>query len=176
MFKLPSGSLGEETVTWLEVGTRRVITLFLDSLSRSHKWSRLYIISPWISTINIPGVLTSRQLIRRARDDRTTIYVVTRPPEQVWHREAVEELSESGVANVKLLPELHTKLYYADTAQATFAMFGSANLTQASLGNRELGVLVRSVGGGVAIVRQLFHEAAEIYHQAGGRRIGRQSL
>jgi hypothetical protein len=165
-----------ETATWLQISTRRVVSHFLDTLARSHKWSRLFVISPWISDFEIPGILSSAQMLKRIKDDRATLYVVTRPPEEVWHSAALERIRLSGVANIKLLPELHTKLFYADTAQGSFAMLGSANLTQRSLQNREIGVLIRDAGAGAKIVRQLSYEASSIYHIAGSTRIGRQTL
>jgi hypothetical protein len=107
--------------------------------------------------------MSLQQLTTRLISDQTTLYLVTRPPETDWHARAVERLAETGRANIALLPELHVKLYTADTAQASFALMGSANFTGASLENRELGVLVKAVGDGAKFYRDLSYEAAEIY-------------
>ena len=149
---------------WLRVVNRRVIDLFLSNLSKSHQWKRINIISPWISEISGPyATMNFDQFLRRLADDRTTVYLVTRPPHEAWHQRAVERLSESGRANIALVPDLHVKLFTADTAQSSFAMLGSANFTTQSLTNREIGVLVTSTGDGKVVVRNLAYEAALIY-------------
>jgi hypothetical protein len=138
--------------------------MFLSNLSRAHGWKRLNIVSPWISEVGGPlATLNFDQLLRRLRDDRTTVYVVTRPPEEDWHARAVQRLAESGRASIALLPELHVKLYTAQTVQTSFAMLGSANFTTQSLINREIGVLVTAAGDGRPFFRDLDYEAAEIY-------------
>jgi phosphatidylserine/phosphatidylglycerophosphate/cardiolipin synthase-like enzyme len=157
--------VGEEegTAAWLRLTTRRVVASFLNTLARSHKWQRVYLISPWISSFGEEGGMTFSQFLRRLKHDDATAYVVTRPPEQEWHRSAVESIAQTGQANIVLVPSLHTKLYCADTAQGSFALLGSANLTAKSLTNREIGVLISSAGAGKPLVRNLFHEAAELY-------------
>jgi phosphatidylserine/phosphatidylglycerophosphate/cardiolipin synthase-like enzyme len=72
---------------------------------------------------------------------------------------------------VSFAPNLHTKLYCAETTDTSFAMFGSANFTQRSLVNRELGVMVSARGDGAAVVRALFYEAADIYRVSPGREL-----
>jgi hypothetical protein len=155
---------GRETPPlWIKVGTRRVLDLFLSPLARSAGWKRLFLISPWISDIGHPASLTSDQLLKRLRDDGTTAYVVTRPPEDEWHERALKRIGETGRANVVLVPGLHTKLYTAVTDYGSFAMLGSANFTQQALINREIGLLVTSYSDGRRLVSQLNYEAAQIY-------------
>jgi phosphatidylserine/phosphatidylglycerophosphate/cardiolipin synthase-like enzyme len=148
--------------------------LFVDALARAHKWDRIYIISPWISAFDLPGVMTFSQLLKRVRDEQVNLYVVTRPPIEPWHKSAVDQLCESGGANVRLMPSLHTKLFFADTAQGAFALVGSANFTNKSFENREIGVLIRSAGGGKNLVRELAYEAAEIYRSPGSIKVSRK--
>lgn len=152
-----------ETATWLRIATRRVVGIFLDALGRSHGWHRLYVISPWISAFGESGGITFTQLLKRLKDDDATAYVVSRPPVEPWHASALKLLAETGKANIALVPSLHTKLYVADTDQGSFAMIGSANFTEQSLSNREIGVLLRASGAGKDLVRKLAYEAAEIY-------------
>jgi hypothetical protein len=160
----PTPDRPEQIPVWIRLATRRVLDLFLSNLSVAHDWKRLDIISPWISDIEGPlATLSSNQLVRRLQDDGTTMYVVTRPPEKDWHARAVDRLADSGRANIAYLPGLHVKLFAAQTAQASFAMLGSANFTARSLVNREIGVLVTSTGDGKPLVRDLSYEAAEIY-------------
>lgn len=167
----------EEVPRWLTLATRRVLDLFLLQLSRSPGWKRLDIISPWIDEVSSPlASLTFNQLLRRSSDDRTTVYVVTRPPEETWHKRAVERLAASGRVNIALLPQLHVKLYVAQTSRGSFAMLGSANFTNRSLTNREIGVLVKSFGDGKALVRELRYEAAEVYRHPDRKLISRAGL
>lgn len=154
----------EEVPYWLKLSTRRVLDLFLSNLNRSPGWKRMQIVSPWISDINGPHAsLTLDRILRRLREEDTTVYVVTRPPEHEWHERAVQRLADTRRANIALLPDLHVKLFTAQTTESSFAMFGSANFTTRSLTNREIGVLVSASGDGKALVRELEYEAAEIY-------------
>jgi hypothetical protein len=171
-------SVGDEegTAAWLRLTTRRVVASFLSTLARSHKWQRIYLISPWISSFGDECGMTFPQFLKRLKDDNATAYVVTRPPEQVWHRSAVECIAQTGQANVVLVPSLHTKLYCADTAQGSFALLGSANLTMQSLTNREIGVLIRSAGAGKQLVKNLFNEAADIYRSQDRRLVAQRRM
>jgi hypothetical protein len=160
-------SRGEALPPWITVATRRVVDLFLQTLQRSRAWQRLYIVSPWISEFGEPATLTFDALLKRLVNHGTTAYVVTRPPTEPWHVRALERLEETGRANIALLPDLHVKLFTAHTTDSTFALLGSANLTQQSLVNREIGVLVNSYGDGRQVVKELDYEAAQIYRSPG---------
>jgi hypothetical protein len=167
----------EQVPIWLNLATRRVLDLFLSNLSRAHGWKRLNIVSPWIDEVRGPlATLNFDQMLRRLHDDKATVYVVTRPPQEDWHRRAIERLADSGRANIALLPDLHVKLFTAQTVQSSFAMFGSANFTTRSLINREIGVLVSSFGDGRALVRDLDYEAAEIYRYPNRQLISQAQL
>jgi hypothetical protein len=148
---------------WVRLHTRRVLAPFLDVLARSHGWNRIFLISPWMSEISDPGLPTVAQIANRLKYDRATAYIVTRPPLESWHEAVLETLEQTRRANIAIVPELHTKLYCASTAQAEFALLGSANFTQKSLSNIELGVFVNGIGGGRRLVRDLIYEAAQIY-------------
>lgn len=156
---------------WLSVETRRVVVRFLDWLARAHGWQRIYLVSPWMSEIRAADAISLANVVKRLRDDRCTLYVVTRPPEEDWHWRVLEAFRESGRANVSLVKDLHTKLFCADTTETSFAMIGSANFTQKSLANRELGVMVRARGEGTPLVRALLYEAADIYRSSTGRQV-----
>lgn len=153
----------EETSSWFRMATRRVVASFLDALARSYRWKRLYVISPWISEFGELGGMTFNQFLKRLTDDDATAYVVSRPPTESWHRLALDKIAGTGKANIALVASLHTKLYCADTAQGSLALVGSANFTERSLANREIGVLLRSSGAGRALVEKLTYEAADIY-------------
>jgi len=168
---------GAQIPAWLNLTTRRVLDLFLVNLSRAPKWQRLDIVSPWIDEIDSPlASLNFDQILRRLREDNTTVYLVTRPPQEAWHSRAVHRLADSGRANIALVPELHVKLFTAQTLQSSFAMIGSANFTTKSLINREIGVLVSGTGDGKALVRDLNYEAADIYRNPGRKLVSQAKL
>lgn len=165
-----------ETATWLRVSTSRVIATFIDALARSHGWQTIYLVSPWISNFGPTAGMTYSQLLKRLKDDDATAYVVSRPPVESWHKDALDELVLTQRANVALVPTLHTKLYCAITDQGAFAMMGSANLTEQSLSNREIGVLIRESGSGTPIFRKLVTEAATLYRSPGRQLLCKRNL
>jgi hypothetical protein len=167
---------GEVHVPWLKVSTRRVLDLFLSSLAYSPGWKRLYLISPWISDIVHAASLTSDQFCKRAQADNTTIYVVTRPPEEPWHKQALERLGDTGRVNMAVVPDLHIKLYTALTRQTSFAMLGSANFTQQSLLGREIGLRIDAYSDGRKLVSQLHYEANQVYRIPGRRLLYKASF
>jgi hypothetical protein len=148
---------------WARLLTRRVIGEFLNILARSRGWNKLYIVSPWLSEVSEPGVPSLLQVAKRLQDEKATAYIVTRPPVDAWHEQAVEIFERSRQASIALVPELHSKLYCARTAEADFALFGSANLTQASLRNLELGLFISNSGDGRHFVKELYEEASRLY-------------
>lgn len=157
--------------TWIRLETRLVVGHFLNWLAASHSWRRLYVISPWVSKVDDSRVSVRWSgFIKRLSDDDCTLYLVTRPPAEDWHAEALESLRATGCASIVTVPSLHTKLFCAETKTGTFALLGSANWTQRSLVNRELGIFISAIGSeGTAIVRDLMREAAEIYRSAPGK-------
>ena len=155
--------IGERPPPWLKVGTHRVIDLLLQPLARSRRLQTVFIISPWISEFDRGASMTFDQFADRLVEDRTTAYVVTRQPEEEWHANAVKRLAETGRANIAFVPALHVKLYYAETNFGALALVGSANFTQQSLMNRELGLLVEPFREGKKVARDLKREAYQIY-------------
>lgn len=152
---------------WLRLSTRRVIACFMEALARSHGWHKVFVISPWISEFGDTAGLSFAQFLKRLKDDDATAYIVSRPPKDDWHYAALNKLASSGKANIALVPTLHSKLYCAETDQGSLALIGSANFTELSLRNREIGILIRGSGEGRSIVRQLSTEASDIYRTPG---------
>lgn len=158
---------------WLTVRTRNVLDSYLSALERSTDWKRLHIVSPWLSILGGSFSLTSKTLAERLEKYGTTVYVVTRPPTESWHQEAIDAFASTGRANIALVADLHSKLYVASTAAGSFALVGSANFTQQSAENLEIGLLVQSYMEGKKIVSALDREAAEIYRIPGRKLIQR---
>ena len=157
--------------SWLKILTRRVIAAFLERLTKARGWRTIYIVSPWISPFDIPGVINYAQFLKRVHDEDCTLYVVTRPPKEPWHQVALDGLRDSGCANIVLAEPIHTKLYWAQTDQGRFALLGSANLTQRSLDQNEIGLLLTDHGESAEIISRLKYEAAELYRSSPTRHV-----
>jgi len=151
----------------MEFATRHVIDLFLKTLSRSIGWKKIFLISPWFSELDEDVSLPLQTFVKRAVSDQATLYVVTRKPDDLKHKSAIDMLGQSNRANVALVANLHTKLYCASTNTGSFAMIGSANFTKQSLENREIGMLVNAFGVGKKIVSNLTYEASQVYRLPG---------
>ncbi len=116
-----------------------------------------------------PGSLNFNQVLQRLQTDDCTTYVVTRPPDQDWHRDALNALRDTGCTSIVLNPALHAKIYVAETASHNCGLLGSANFTARSIKNAEVGVIVE---GKTIASRSLLSElrrlAQDLY--AGSRR------
>lgn len=159
----PQVQKGDNGTPWLTLVPRKVIDTFLSTLAGTPRWQQLYIVSPWISEFSSDVSMSFDQMLARMVKDRTTAYIVTRPPCDDWHEKAIRRLADTGRANIALVPDLHMKLYTARTNSGAFAMLGSANFTQRSLLNKEIGVLVSDYSQGKKIVDELNREAQQIY-------------
>src|SRR5262249_1276063 len=120
--------------------------------------------------------MTFDQFVKRVRDDRPVVYVVTRPPEEGWHKEAIEALAATGSVNIALLPNLHAKLFLAETRAMSVCTVTSANFTAQSLVNHEIGLLIRGRGEGQKLVRRLHQEAVQIYRTEGRKLLSQRKL
>jgi phosphatidylserine/phosphatidylglycerophosphate/cardiolipin synthase-like enzyme len=161
---------------WLSVHTRRVLGAFVGTLGNLPGWERIFVVSPWLSSFDKDCGMSFRQFVKRLRDERPAVYVVTRPPAEAWHSEAVHALAATGSANIALLPNLHAKLFVAETRAMSICMVTSANFTAQSLINNEIGLLIRNKGEGQQLVRRLTHEAAQIYRTDGRKLFSQREL
>lgn len=126
--------------------THRVMENFFDRVLREDRpISTLTLVSPWISHWEAGGVgLTKlRECIDRRR---IRTLVLTRPPIQDWHTEALRALSNSPWIKTALLPELHAKIFVCEAVPVGFGLVGSANFTAQSLRNFEVAVLFEGRG------------------------------
>jgi hypothetical protein len=158
---------------WLTVRTSNVLDAYLHALEMSTGWKRLNIISPWLSLLDASFSLTSDSLAKRLKKDGATLYLVTRPPIDPWHKEAIDTFAATGRANIAVIPDLHAKLFTASTAASSFALVGSSNFTQNSSQNLEIGLLAHSYMEGKQVVAALDREAADIYRTPGRKLIHR---
>lgn len=109
--------------------------------SRVH---RLWLVSPWIGAEE-DGEDALLMLIDAVRNRPCIVILITRPPEAVWHAQAVELLKANSKAMVYLSPFLHTKLYIVECNGFRCALLGSPNLTpRGDRRNREIAVEFRT--------------------------------
>ncbi len=98
----------------------------------------IYLCSPWFT--EVPSL---SRILRRKAKAATLFEVLSRWPTSKEHAEMLTSLKQSG-AKIRTNPNLHAKLYILDGYTASFAIFGSANLTRQAWGRSlELGILVR---------------------------------
>lgn len=105
---------------------------------------RVWLISPWLSPS--PGKYDFLSLIvEAAKTAGSQLTLLTRPPGDAWHKNAINILSAVPRPLVFYHPDLHAKLYLLECDGFRYAMLGSPNLTKRGQSeNRELAVEFRS--------------------------------
>jgi len=120
--------------------TQRVTeAFFVRVVAEDRPISSLTIVSPWVSAWDT-GKIAFGRLCQQISIRPIRTLLITRPPEEVWHRDALDRLAEAGVTIV-LLPDLHAKVFVCEAVPVGFGLVGSANLTRRSLDNFEIGVM-----------------------------------
>jgi len=117
----------------------------------------LIIISPFIS--NLAGTrVTLDGLCRKVAEKSIPTYVITRQPEEEYQKQAINIFLSYDPVELRFNKSLHAKLYVCicqDESQS-FALLGSANLTQSSIErNIEIGMMIYGRGPGRVILREL---------------------
>lgn len=132
------------TMKRIRLVSRAILGAFADMVYANRlRLHRLWLVAPWIGDDASGGALAV--LLEALRERQASVIVVTRPPAQPWHAQAVEALRADGRATVYTSPNLHTKLYIAECNGFRGAMLGSANLTSpGDRKNLELAVEFRS--------------------------------
>lgn len=128
---------------------------------------RLWIITPWIG-ISEDRIDPLRRIIRILETKRSDLNVITRPPENSWHKEAVDRLVSLKNTMLYTCPNLHTKLYIMECDGFKMVILGSPNLTtQGNLGNKELAIEFRTTKQNpqdpeTALIRDLINYASNL--------------
>ena len=118
----------------------------------------LVIVSPFIGDLSDEPI-SLQNMLKKINADRTRTYVVTQEPKEDYHRKGVLLLEGSPFVEIRYNPDIHAKLYicWCREEEASFALFGSGNLTSAGLRhNLELGMMILSRGYGRKLVRELY--------------------
>lgn len=159
---------------YVELVTDRPVERFLVRLFlRDAPMRSLCIVSPYIALM--PDRRFSIQDVRRkAEADGIPTYVVTREPTESYQLEAMQAILGSPWVELRYNPAIHAKLYVAvgHREADSFALFGSGNLTSASIeSNIELGMLVYSEGMGRDLLHELHYWASVRLRTLAGSRL-----
>lgn len=134
-----------------------LVRLFL----RDANMRSLCIVSPFISSLAACR-FTLMDLRRKVERDRICTYVTTREPTENYQAEAMTVLLGSPWIEVRYNPLIHAKVYLATATREadSFGLFGSANLTSASLRtNIEVAMMILAEGNGRSLLNELFYWA-----------------
>jgi len=145
-----------------------IITHFSNIVSAyQNRLFRLWIVAPWIG-ISDDRFDPLKRIINILASKRSDFNIITRPPENNWHKKAIENLQNLKNATVFTCPDLHTKLYLLECNGFKMAILGSPNLTtKANWENKELAVEFRTTKQDPqdpesAIIRDLIDYAANL--------------
>ena len=138
------------------VVTNSVQTTFADRLWRARRVAKILVIaSPWLSGEGA-GRHAFERLTRAIATNSIPTYVFTRDPNHRTHKRALEALADCSSVEIVLNNNLHAKVYACLAPYPyAFALLGSANLTDASASNYEIGLIVMAAGGGEETVKEL---------------------
>lgn len=116
----------------------------------------LILISPFIGTLEGSRV-TLDKVCRKAVENGIFTYVITRAPEEEYHRQAIDTLMRCEQVELRFNDSLHAKLYVCicnDESQS-FALLGSANLTRNSIEkNIEIAMMIDGRKHGKEILKE----------------------
>jgi hypothetical protein len=147
-----------ESVIYLQILTDRSVQRFLQRYMSCSEQQVLLIISPFIG--NLEGeAYNLEDIIHKAQSDKGRIYVITREPQEEYHKEGLAVLEQGKNVEIRYNPDIHAKLYVSWNFNEveSFAMFGSGNLTSPGVSyNLELGMMILSRGYGRKLVRELY--------------------
>jgi hypothetical protein len=119
----------------------------------------LCIVSPFISSL--AGCRFSlADLRRKVERERICTYVTTRAPTEEYQVEAMAVLLGSPWIEVRYNPSIHAKVYVAMASRESdsFGLFGSGNLTAASLlTNIEVAMMLYGAGIGRTLLHELHY-------------------
>ena len=154
--------------------TERPVERFLARLFlRDVRLRALCIISPFIAAMS-DRRFSIHDIRSKAELERIPTYVVTREPAEPYQQEAMEAILGSPWIELRYNPAIHAKLYVAlgEREGDSFALFGSGNLTSASVeSNIELGMLVYAEGIGRDLLRELHYWASVRLRTLGSSRL-----
>jgi len=114
------------------------------AFANKYRLRRMWLISPWI-TLTEDKADPLYRLIEAHHARHGIMRLLTRPPKERWHIEAVRLLRDKANCEIMFSSQLHAKLYILECDGFRYAMVGSPNLTRrADVKNRELAIELRT--------------------------------
>lgn len=137
--RCPAGMMGVRLIT------EAVLSSFAELVYHNQRRAyRLWLITPWLNYDDTKGDAV-RMIHEALRDTQCSMTVITRPPRDVYHQQAID-LLRTLKTTVYLCPNLHTKLYILECDGFRAAVLGSPNLTtRGDRRNREIAVEFKTV-------------------------------
>lgn len=153
--------------------TTGVLTAFANIVyanqTRAH---RVWLVSPWLQS-DARSRDSLSLLIDALRGRSCTVIVFTRPPDFVWHAEAIELIRANTRSILYECRNLHTKLYILECDGFRAAFLGSPNLTsRGDRDNLELAIELRttvesSADDVAAVITELIEYASALRGEDG---------
>jgi len=149
---LPAGLPRSVRVSVVRSGVQAVFARRLRTAASNAK--RLVIASPWITEDSeTESIRKTCEIISKYG---IPTYIFTKPPDSAAHERALAKFFACPSVEVVLNPSLHAKVYACVAPYPYgFALLGSANLTANAVNQYEIGLLIRSGGGGDRIIQEL---------------------
>ena len=149
----------ESPLTYIQLFTHGSVEQFINRYLISYVNVRiLVIISPFIA--DLEGEKYSlKDLLDKAKKNRTRVYVITRPPEEEYQKKSMGLIYKYPNVELRYNTDVHAKLFvcWGKEVDESFALFGSANLTPGGLRhNLELGMMILSKDHGQTLVTDLY--------------------
>jgi len=117
----------------------------------------LIIISPFIGNLSRTRYSLER-LRKRIEEERIPTYIITRMPEDEFHKESIDLFFDSDFVEIRYNNSLHAKLYICMGKDTGFAFLGSGNLSRNSMErNIEIGLMILPYDKGKLILNELYH-------------------
>jgi phosphatidylserine/phosphatidylglycerophosphate/cardiolipin synthase-like enzyme len=158
----------------IELIRNRVIEKYLNKVLHRGRIIKMIIVSPWISDFRIStsfGNIDLQGLCRILKNYNSIVYIVTRRPIEIWHKDAINIIeNEKNIGKVKINlkynSNVHAKILFTYSDQLQSGLIGSANLTDRSLKNDEIGVYIPKTEKTRKLVKDMQVSAMNIYHNS----------
>ena len=148
----------EKTFAFVKISYNPVIDFFRKFFIGDIKANTLIIISPIITSLLSATRFSMERLRNKIEQDKIYTYIITREPNEEYHKQAIDVLKDSNLVEIRYNNSLHAKLYICALNEPIFAVLGSGNLTRTSIEkNIEIGMLILHYDKGKQILRELYH-------------------
>jgi len=130
-------------------------TVFFDRFLSATQIDSLFIISPWITSLENEQI-TLNDIMNKIKNEQIKTTIITRDPnkEQI-NRVAVDLFRKEELITLYFNNELHAKVYICRCSPFGFALVSSANLSGNATRAYEVGVFIEGKGYGRELIEKL---------------------